>query len=131
MDVPEQLAQDADALKQSTGYDVELIPVDSRIYVLVRAASLPAGVYSRPTSDVLLITDFQYPMSAMDMFYMESDIQLGNGTVPSHANTLEPHANRTWRRWSWHRHGKWTLGSDNLLSHWVFVEQAWAQEAQR
>jgi len=128
MDVSEILRRDADELARATGCAVELIPNGGQIGVIVKQAPLPDGAYTKSRSDVLMLTDFQYPMSAMDMFYMEEDVHHTGGSIPPHAATIEPHVGRSWRRWSWHRNGIWKPGTDNLLSHWAFVESCWAKE---
>jgi len=128
MDVPEILQRDADELARVTGREVEVVPNGSQIGVIVKQAHLPAGAYTKSQSDVLMLTDYQYPMSAMDMFYMELDVQHAGGSIPAHATSIEPHLGRSWRRWSWHRNGIWKPGTDGLLSHWAFVEACWAKE---
>lgn len=128
MGVPELLRRDANELSALTGCSVELIPEASQIGVVVKQAPLPIGTYTKSSSDVLMLTDFQYGMSAMDMFYMEPDVQPRTGAVPAHASSVEQHVGRQWRRWSWHRNGIWIPGTDNLLSHWAFVEACWAKE---
>lgn len=129
MDIPQQLQEDADELGRVTGYPVELHPEGNQICVVVSGVSLPPGTYTQETSNVLLLTDFQYPMSAMDMFYMEETVHHLGKAIPPHARNVEERAGRRWRRWSWHRNGKWTPGVDGLVSHWAFVEACWAKES--
>ncbi len=129
MSLPKGLGEDAEALSRAIGYTVSLHPDESRIFVVVSQAALPVGTYSKVASDVLLATDFQYPMSLMDMFYMEPDVRHANRPLPNHAANIEEHVGRPWRRWSWHRNGIWTPGKDNLLTHWAFVESCWAKES--
>lgn len=131
MDIPDQLTSDVARLREATGYVVEIIPEGGQLWVVVRQAAIPRTAYTRDRSDVLLQTDFQYPMSAMDMFWMEPEVQHANGSNPSHAGTLEPHVGRSWRRWSWHRNGIWKPGADDLLTHWALVEACWAMETPR
>ena len=128
MGIPEILQHDATELSGVTGCAVELIPEASQIGVVVKQAALPPGTYNKATSDVLMLTDYQYSMSAMDMFYMEPDVQHRTGAIPAHASSVEQHVGRPWRRWSWHRNGIWIPATDNLLSHWAFVEACWAKE---
>lgn len=130
MSIPELLQRDADELAQATGCHVVIIPNDSQIAVVVARARLPEGAYTKQDSDVLMLTDYQYPMSAMDMFYMEPEVHHARGPIPPHATSIEQHAGRSWRRWSWHRNGVWKPGSDNLISHWAFIEACWARECQ-
>jgi hypothetical protein len=128
MDVPEVLRVDAEELSRTTGCQVDLVPNGGQIGVVVKQAPLPDGAYTRARSDVLVLTDFQYPMSAMDMFYMEPEVQHAAVPLPPHATSIETHVGRSWRRWSWHRNGIWKPGTDNLLSHWALIEDCWAKE---
>ena len=129
MNLPARLVSDAAELSRLTGHEVNLEPEGNQILAIAAQAALPGGTYSRSASDVLLITDFQYPMSAMDMFYMEVEVQHANGSIPSHASSIETHGGRQWRRWSWHRNGIWQPNVDGLISHWAFVEACWAKES--
>ena len=87
------------------------------------------GLSLAEIKDVLVITDVQYPMSAMDMFWMEPEMALRTGQIPPHASTLESYLGRQWRRWSWHRPVTWVPGVDDLFSHWAIVEACWNREA--
>lgn len=129
MAIPDVLRQDAEKLEKLIGCKVELHENGSQILVLVNKAPLPGGAYTKAESDVLLLTDFQYQMSAMDMFYMEPDVLHAKGPTPPHASNIESYLGRSWRRWSWHRNNLWKVGTDNLISHWAFVEACWAKEA--
>ncbi len=129
--IPARLQDDARELEQLTGCRVSLLEDSGRILVIVEGARLPAGTYSVDTSDVLMLTDYQYPMSAMDNFYLQVEVQHCGGPIPAHASTVEAHGGRQWRRWSWHRNGRWTPSADGLLSHWMFIEHAWAQESRK
>jgi hypothetical protein len=131
MDVPRQLEADVARLREETGYDVEIISEDGQLWILVKQAAIPDRAYTRGRSDVLMQTDFQYPMSAMDMFWMEPEVQHSNGSSPSHVSSIENHVGRSWRRWSWHRNGVWKPGTDDLITHWAFVEACWAAETPR
>lgn len=128
MEIPEQLAADVARLREATGYEAEVIAENGQLWVVVKQATIPPRAYTDDRSDVLLQTDYQYPMSAMDMFWMEPEVSHANGSAPSHVSVIETHAGRTWRRWSWHRNGVWKPGSDDLLTHWAFVEACWAKE---
>lgn len=128
MEIPDQLKADIERLKAENGYEIEAISEGGQIWLVVKQVAIPSKAYTRDLSDVLLQTDYQYPMSAMDMFWMEPEVLHANGSTPSHISTVEPHAGRTWRRWSWHRNGVWKPGTDDLLTHWAFVEACWAKE---
>lgn len=127
--VPLALVDDADELSNLIQRPIALSCDGHQVFVIVDKARLPADVYSSAESDVLMVTDHQYPMSSMDMFWMEERITLANGSIPSHSSTVETYAGRRWRRWSWHRNGLWTPGVDDLRAHWAFVEACWMKES--
>jgi hypothetical protein len=89
----------AGALEAALGYAVSVEFVGSQVLVVVHGAKLPAGVYSATVSDVLMVTDSQFPSSALDMFWMEPHITLADSSVPTHASKLQAFGNRHWRRW--------------------------------
>lgn len=102
----------------------------SKVVVVVEKAEIrPGGMYSVAVSDVMMLTDMQYPMSSIDMFYMEEHVGYVGRPTPKYASVVEAHAGRQWRRWSWHRNGLWTPQADGIVSHWAFVEACWEREA--
>lgn len=127
-DIPGVLQRDAAELSQEVGCAVRLLREGRQVLVIVQAAALPPGHYNHATSDILMITDVQYPASAIDMFYLEKHIALNGQAIPRYASHVEQHGGRSWRRWSWHRNGTWKPGVDGLLSHWAFIEECWSQE---
>lgn len=88
---------------------------------MVEAYALPARIYNKRTSDVLLHTTTQYPMSAMDMFWVDVDLTLASGAIPAGSESIETYFGRQWRRYSWHRNAPWRPGRDNLVSHFEFA----------
>jgi hypothetical protein len=127
-DPPPLVRQDVSRLAEALGLEVGVEADGQQVLIVVKQAPLP--IHSRERSDVLMITDRSYPGSAMDMFWLEEGIRLRDGSVPGYASSIETHAGRRWRRWSWHRNGRWTPGADDLLSHWAFIEGCWAKEAE-
>ena len=131
MNAVDALRADAGALSQSIGREVQVEEADGRLHAIIKKAMLPPGTYSKDESDVLLLADYQYPMSAMDMFFMEEAVVHIRIPLPEHAKTVESHLGRQWRRWSWHRpqNNPWKPGVDSLLSQWTLVEACWKTEA--
>jgi hypothetical protein len=129
--VPPILREHAQQLSLHLNRPVFVLNEGGQFFVVVEQAALLPGAYNVAASDILLIGDHQYPMSAMDMFWMEEPVTLANGSIPGHASAIEHYIGRQWRRWSWHRNGLWTPGVDDLLSHWAFVEACWTKEAGR
>jgi len=102
------------------GHEVELFSEGARIGVVIRGYVLPAGVYNKDRTDVLLETSAQYPLAAMDMFWVHDDLRLANGGVPAGASP-EMQFGRAWLRYSWHRNTPWVPGRDDIVSHLEFV----------
>jgi hypothetical protein len=130
-EIPPLARQHAEELSRSLGCALTAERAADRIFLVFHKVSLPPGAYNQDRSDVLVITDVQYPMSAMDMFWMEPAMALRSGQIPSHASTLESYLGRQWRRWSWHRQVPWVPGADDLFTHWAIIEACWNKEAKR
>src|SRR5712692_1074009 len=116
------LRQHADELEKETGLTVQLVDGGGQIYVVIHKVPLPVGAYNVAATDVLFVADHQYPMSAMDMFWTELDVLRPDGSVPGGAESVEPYADRQWRRFSWHRHGVWRTTGNCLLDHFEFMQ---------
>jgi hypothetical protein len=115
------LEEDVAKLATETGCAVDTLREGDLVGVVVRSLSLPAGIYNKPTTDVLLQTTIQYPVSAMDMFWVDLDLKLATGAVPAGGESIEQHFGLAWRRYSWHRNVPWVPGRDCLSSHFEFA----------
>lgn len=131
MTVPDVLRRHADELARETGLSVELIEGGMQIYVTVTKVPLPVGAYRVAITDVLFLADQQYPLSAMDMFWTDLDVLRPDGSVPAGADSIESHADRQWRRFSWHRNGVWRTTGNCLLDHFEFMQSRFAQDVPR
>jgi hypothetical protein len=118
----DELRRHAQALKDVAGVSAEIIEAGMQLYVVLKQVPLPKGAYRVDATDVLFIADRQYPLSSMDMFWTELEVLRPDGTVPQNANVIEIHADRQWRRFSWHRHGIWNPNGTGLLDHYEFME---------
>jgi hypothetical protein len=115
-------------LCEQVGAQGELHPADGRLYVVLKQLALPAGLFNLDRSDVLFISDFQYPLSAMDMFWVQPELTRPDGAIPAGAESIEPYLGRNWRRFSWHRQGVWRPTGNPLLDHYALTEARWAEE---
>ena len=106
---------------------VEIIEQGQRVYVLLKKVMLPVGVLRVTETDLLFITDQQYPCSALDMFWVEVGVVRAGRFDPQRA-AIENHLDRRWRRYSWHRNRSLEPGHNGLLDHFAFVEARWAAE---
>jgi hypothetical protein len=122
MNAVESLRAHLAELAALTGVRGEVHENGMQLYVVLDDVQLPANTFTRTTTDVLFITDRQYPLSAMDMFWVETDVLRADGTVPQAADVIEHHLDRDWRRFSWHRNGIWNPSGNPLLDHYTLME---------
>lgn len=111
-------------LTAATGVTGEVLeqPEGMQLYIVLHDVPLPAGVFAVETTTLLFITDKQYPLSAMDMFWTDLDVVRADGTIPQNADAVEPYLERNWRRFSWHRNNIWNPTGNPLLDHYAFTE---------
>ena len=98
------------------GDDVEVIEDGSRYLVVLRNYRLPDGRYQPQITNLMVMADYQYPMSRMDMFWTEPHVLLTTGGPPQNADQFEVYAGRRWQRWSWH-YPTWDPNRHSVLSH--------------
>lgn len=128
MSAVDEFKRHAEQLRASTGLTVEVVEEGARLFALIRKAPLPPGLFEVDATDVLLIADQQYPLSAMDMFWTEVEVVKPGGGIPQGAEQIEQYLGRSWRRFSWHRNNVWNPAGNPLLDHHSFVESRWAAE---
>src|SRR5260370_37571274 len=112
-----ELRQRGGQLTQTTGMVVNFVEEPARILVILDKVPLPSGSFRLRESDMLFIADLMYPLSAMDMFWMEVEAVRPDGSVPQGADAIEQYSNRSWRRFSWHRNGVRNSAGNPLLAH--------------
>lgn len=122
------LQRDADELATEAGVPVEIAQDGAQVYVMLRDFPLPAGVYVVASSDILFLTDVQYPLSAMDMFWTDPAVVRADGSVPTGAESVEVYGGRSWRRFSWHRNGVWSPNGNPLLDHFEFMQDRFLKD---
>jgi hypothetical protein len=99
-----------------------------RLYVLLSKVALPQGLFKVEDSDILFLGDYQYPESALDMFWASPDLIRPDGRIPQNADVLEKYLGRDWRRYSWHRNGTWDPSRNGLLDHYEFMLARFSEE---
>lgn len=122
MSALEELRRHAEELQAATGVSVQLLEGTPQIYVVLGQVPLPPGAYNIAATDVLFIADQQYPLSSLDMFWVEPQLLRADGSVPQNAEAFEAYAERRWRRFSWHRFGVWNPNGNGLLDHFAFMQ---------
>lgn len=131
MSALDQLRRHADELETETGIRIQLVETGMQIFVLLAQVQLPAEAYRLGLTDVLFITDHQYPVSAMDMFWTEVDVVRADGSIPAGGDSIEPYLDRQWRRFSWHRNGIWKPTGNCLLDHFEFMQARFTEDVTR
>lgn len=124
-----QLQRDADELAELAGITVDIEQEGAQVFVLLRKVVLPAGTYQLAATDAMFMTDSQYPVSAMDMFWVEVPVLLASGAIPAGAESIETYRGVQWRRFSWHRNGSWNPTGNPLLDHFEFMQDRFAKDA--
>ena len=117
-----RLASDLERLT-SAGWTLTVLCEEAG-FTNVVIRGVETGVLYRPaTTDILLRVPALYPDAAPDMFWTEPSVVLASGSMPKRAESLETICGRQWRRFSWHRSGRWDPNADWIGSHLEFVRQ--------
>jgi hypothetical protein len=125
MALPDQLARDLDGLRED-GYTIEVVEDGTRCYIVFRDFQLPADAYLPEVTDMMVMADYQYPMSAMDMFWTDPTVGRTSGGRPQGADQFEIYAGRRWQRWSWH-YPNWNPACDDVRTHLAAVHDRLAR----
>jgi E2/UBC family protein E len=123
-----ELSRHAEQLARVAGVEVEIEEEGVQRFVLLRALPLPPGAYRVARTDALFITDVQYPLSAMDMFWTDPAVVLPDGSDPAGTESIESYRGHRWRRFSWHRNGLWNPRGNPLLDHFEFMQARFAKD---
>lgn len=122
--LPERLAEEIKALVDE-GFAVVLTDSDGMACAVFSEYPLPRG-YNRSSSDLLLRLPLSYPNGKPDMFWLESDVVLLNGSAPKSAEPIETYIDRKWRRFSWHM-TNWNPAQGDLRTYLEFVNSRLAK----
>lgn len=117
-------ARDA-AFLNERGYAWELLPDPSGgACIVVKGFDVAGGGFSPSATDLMVRIPAQYPMTALDMWYCDPPIRLAaNGQFARASEVMEPHAGRTWQRFSRHLNGAWRPGVDSLRSFFILIQR--------
>lgn len=115
MPLPGQLAGDIEGLRED-GYSIAIVEDGNRYYIVIESFVIPSEAYVPRATDVMVMADYQYPMSRMDMFWTDPVVSRTSGGYPQNADQFEDYAGRRWQRWSWH-YPTWDPACDNVRTH--------------
>lgn len=113
MSLPQRLAAEVEELR-GLGHAIDVVENGNRFYLIFRDFIMP-DAYQPRKSDLMVMADYLYPQSPLDMFWTEPHVTLLNGQYPQNANAFEQHCGRTWQRWSYHY--AWNPAQHTLRSH--------------
>lgn len=114
--MPPQLAAEIETFR-SEGQPVSFIDEGARFLVIFEGFALPDDQYAPPRTDLMIMADYQYPMSRLDMYWTDPEIRRAEGGgFPQGAESFEDHGGRRWQRWSWH-YPVWDPSRHNLRTH--------------
>lgn len=113
--IPPQLAKDVDSLRQE-GQQIDVVEDGTRFYVILKGFRLLDRRYVPQVTDLMVIADYQYPVSKLDMYWTDPQVHLVSGALPLNADQFELYASRRWQRWSWH-YPVWDPSKHNLRTH--------------
>jgi hypothetical protein len=118
-------------LTKEVGVKGEVIEEGMRLYVLLHKAPLPDGLLQVAESDVLFMTDQQYPLSALDMFWTEVGVVRPDSSIPQNAESIEQYLGRDWRRSRGIATRFGTRTGTRFSTHYAFMEARWDAERQQ
>lgn len=122
-----KLALDLASLRELYGA-VDCVEDGARSMVIIRTVPLPSH-WNRASTDILVQVPQGYPMSAMDMFWVNPGLSLSDGRIPEKGDYLETFMRQTWQRFSWHyqNNHQWNPSVDGLCSHLRFARMRLGQ----
>jgi hypothetical protein len=111
------------------GYRWEALQRGSQRGIVLRSFLLPAGLIPSEV-DLLIRIPPQYPVAALDMFYLSPGASRTDGR-PIVSLTSEEFGGVSWQRWSRHRLPEqiWRPGVDNISTHLQLVAMALKADA--
>ncbi len=113
--IPAKLVEEIGFLR-GQGQEVELVEDGPRFYVVLKSFQLPGDRYVPSATDLMVIADYQYPLSRLDMYWTDPRVQLTSGAMPQNADQFETYATRQWQRWSWH-YPVWDPAKHSIRTH--------------
>lgn len=117
-----RLREDLDRLK-GAGWVTSILCEEAGFTNIVVKSVETGPLYQPGVTDLLLRVPNLYPDAALDMFWTDPELRLSNGSTPNRADVIETICQRQWRRFSWHRNGRWNPDIDWIGSHLEFVRQ--------
>ena len=122
MTAAEQLRADLAELTEKTSIAGTIVEGE-QLLCLLHGVAVPVGKFTKDATDILFLTDTNYPGSAMDMFWVDEDFKLADGTAPTNADQLTdyPGTGKIWRRFSVHRgpESPWNPNANGVMQQYL------------
>lgn len=100
---------------------------DTERGIIIKNYLLPEG-YNHIEVKMMILIPQDYPMAALDMFYLLPEIAKISGNSIEALNN-ENHFNEQWQRWS--RHYQWQAGVYNIATHFQVIKNSLIEELDR
>jgi hypothetical protein len=110
---------------RASGYSADLIEAEGWFNLIFSNYTLPPG-YTKSATQLLIKLPLSYPNGKPDMFWVDEDVLLKNGSVPQSAEVVEQLLNKKWRRFSWHPQN-WNPSVDNVTTYLEFINRRLAK----
>ena len=117
--LPPKLAEHI-AVLRGRGYEVETV-VYGEIAIVIKDYRIPARIWSRPSADLRLAADAEYPESALGPFWLHPPVRRRNGDAIRGVGSTEWQG-KTWQTFFWDV-VHWDPRYDNLLTHLDVVDE--------
>jgi len=122
MALPPRLATDIDDLVRD-GWEILVTEDGNRFLLIVPKYVLPPA-YTPTSVDLMVMADYMYPQSPMDMFWTDPHVSLATGAAPQNTSS-ESYGNRNWQRWSYHY--QWDPARHTVCTHLAVVSDRLAR----
>jgi len=110
------LLEDDEKFLRAKRWDWELVPDAAAGHCLiVKNYPVDSSKYDRAQVDLMVCIPAGYNDAKLDNFYVDPHLRLKNGADPEAASQMEPHAGKTWQRFSRH-FNHWRPGIDSIRS---------------
>lgn len=112
---PARIVADVEAIRLE-GLRVDIIEGNGGLVgVLLPGYPLPAGIWNREATDLLILVPLAYPNAKLDMFWVTLGLRLAEGPGPKSADAEQEWFGRRWQRFSWHI-AHWNPARDTILT---------------
>jgi len=125
MTIPQLLNEHIEELR-ARDYKINAHEIGNEVFIIFSDYPIPSEIWNRDTTKFLVKANQAYPLSKMDMFWVNPGLRLKNGNMPQNGDHHEDYLGQQWQRFSWHPE-KWTPGRDTLITFLEFIDHRFYQ----